>query len=94
MLENGPEAIVIGGWARLSAAEKGTTQVWNAKRDANRCSLSLTPGPLLLSGAVYLDYADLSIQRHSIEHQVYLFVLCSTRLPIGFCVQKKLAEYD
>lgn len=86
MLENGPEAIVIGGQARLSAAEKGTTQVWNAKRDAKRCSLSLTPGPLLLSGAVYLDYASLSIQRHSIEHQVYLFVLWSAQLSVGFYV--------
>lgn len=86
MLENGPETILIGGLARLSAAEKGTTQVWNAKRDANRCSLSLTPGLLLPSGAVYLDYAGLSIQRHSIEHQVCLFVLRSAELSIGFDV--------
>ena len=87
MLENGPEAIVIGGRARLSAAEKGTTQVWNAKRDANHCSLSLTPGPLLLSGAVYLDYAGLSIEQRSIEHQVCILVQWSS-------ADRKIVEYD
>ena len=86
MLENGPEAIVIGGRARLSAAEKGTTQVWNAKRDANLCSLSLTPGPLLLSGAVYLDYAALCIELRSIEYQVYIFVQWSTGASIDLCI--------